>query len=97
MTQRDVPYSEIRDWLSEAVASYLELPVGELDGEIEFTQYGVDSMSLLEIGADFEVKYGLELRASFFRENPTINSAAGSMHRQLVDGVVYSQDRKNDG
>jgi acyl carrier protein len=78
---------EIRDWLTETVASYLEIPTDDIDPEAELVQYGIDSMYKLELADAIIEVFQTELGEEFFQHEPTIDGIAAWLHTVVSAGA----------
>ena len=68
-----VSQSSVSDWLKILVSEELQLPVSELDIDIPFQEYGVDSLLLARIAKRIDAQLqGVNISPTIILENPTI-------------------------
>ncbi|MFF5403872.1 acyl carrier protein [Streptomyces misionensis] len=65
---------EIRRWLTERAAYYLECPVEELDPGVPLAELGLDSVYALTLCGDVEDRYGLVLEPSAAWDHPSLDA-----------------------
>lgn len=65
---------EIRTWLSERAAYYLERPAEEIDPAAPLVELGLDSVYALTLCGDVEDRYGLVLEPSTAWDHPTVDA-----------------------
>lgn len=65
--------ANIKDTLIKVFAKLLKVSTDEVDPAIEFSDYGVDSIIMMDIINEIEKKYGETLEPSILTEHPTIN------------------------
>lgn len=64
----------IRDWLCRHIASALRLQPSQMDADITFDRYGLDSMQAVEITTALGDGLGLsDLSPTLLYDHPTIN------------------------
>lgn len=67
----------IGDWLCRRVAAALDIDSAQIDPDITFDRYGLDSVRALEVTADLGTCLGLgELAPTLLYDYPTINQLA---------------------
>ncbi len=71
---RDSSPDEIRAWLIERVAYYLELPADNIDPDTELAQYGLDSVYSMSIIAEIEDQLRVKIDEMAAWKYPTINA-----------------------
>ncbi|WP_330276270.1 SDR family NAD(P)-dependent oxidoreductase [Lentzea sp. NBC_00516] len=62
--------------LAERVATLLDVPVDDIEGEVELTEYGFDSISLVEYVGLLNDEFGLGLVPTLLIEYPTLDGFA---------------------
>jgi acyl carrier protein len=81
---RDASAEDVRDWLAERVAAYLERDVRDLDPDARFTDLGLDSVYSLTLCGDIEDRYGLMVEPTVAWDHPTVTLLAGHLAGQLA-------------
>ncbi|MEZ2221554.1 SDR family NAD(P)-dependent oxidoreductase [Rhizobium sp. RCC_161_2] len=79
---------EIQTLLVEEVAATIQLAADKLELDVEFSQYGFDSIVLMDFVRDLNQKYGLELMPTVFFEYSTINAFAAYLDREHRDVIA---------
>ena len=74
---------EIRDWLIENLATYMERLPEDLDPAENLAQLGVDSMSMVVLGVNIEEAFKFEIEQDFFRTCKTIDGVAAALHDRV--------------
>ncbi|MFJ1705652.1 acyl carrier protein [Kitasatospora sp. NPDC088346] len=67
---------DIRDWLVERLSSYLSRPESEINTEMPFAEFGMDSVAALSLFGDIEEKFELYLEPAVAYEHPTVAAMA---------------------
>ncbi|WP_371497196.1 acyl carrier protein [Kitasatospora sp. NBC_00374] len=67
---------DIRDWLVERLSSYLSRPESEINTEMPFAEFGMDSVAALSLFGDIEEKFELYLEPAVAYEHPTVTAMA---------------------
>lgn len=65
---------QIQQWLITTVAKALKADVGEIDVDVSFDRYGLDSSETVEIVGDLADWLGRELSPTLLYDYPTIKS-----------------------
>ncbi|WP_261595497.1 type I polyketide synthase, partial [Pseudoalteromonas holothuriae] len=79
----------IRKWMSNEVARLLKMPEQEVDVDSEFSEFGFDSISLTEFGAELNRTGSIELSPTVFFEYPTIASFSAYLAQEY--GAEFSE------
>ncbi|MCD9186662.1 MAG: AMP-binding protein [Pyrinomonadaceae bacterium] len=76
----------IKDWLARAVASEAKIDPSEIDQNLHFGLYGLDSLSAASIVAELEDRLGseYELNETLLWDYPNLNSASDYLAREVV-------------
>jgi acyl carrier protein len=85
----DTPAPQATDlaaWLTELVATYLDVSPDTIDRDVDLATYGIDSVYALSIASDIEDHLGLDVDPTYLRAYPTITTLADRLH-QLVRGT----------
>jgi acyl carrier protein len=72
--------AEIRDWLTERIATFLEISPEDIDATENLAHFGVDSMSMVALGLSIEELFEFEIEPDFFRRCLTIDDVAKVLH-----------------
>ncbi|MCP4273758.1 MAG: hypothetical protein GY781_17675, partial [Gammaproteobacteria bacterium] len=67
---------KIRSMLIQAVSNTLKINIQDIDIDVEFNEYGFDSITLTDFANRLNEKYNLELTPTLFFEHVTIGSLA---------------------
>ncbi|MFE7856061.1 acyl carrier protein [Streptomyces sp. NPDC057403] len=86
---RDSSPEEIRAWLIERVAYYLELPTQKIDPELELAEYGMDSVYTMSIVAEIEDHLGVKIDEMAAWKYSTINALV-EYAENLISEQVHS-------
>lgn len=84
--QTRVTEEDIQDWFTSHLAKVLEVDASEIDINIPFDNYGLDSAAAVELTGDLENWLKLKLAPTLLYDYPTIESL--SCH--LVDLIKLS-------
>ena len=68
-------------WLTELVASAVDLEPGAIDVEARLDRYGVDSAAAIGLTDELEQRLGLPLDPTLLYDYPTIRSLSGFLTR----------------
>ena len=68
--------AEIRRWLIERVAYYLERPVDEVDPGVPLAESGMTSVSAVELCGDVEDRFQINVDPSMVFDYPTVADIA---------------------
>jgi acyl carrier protein len=83
-SERDT--GEIRDWLLDRVAFYLERPAAELSTDVKLVEYGLDSVYALTLCGDIEDEYGIEVDPTLAWDHPTIDAITALLRDKVAAG-----------
>ncbi|MCP4411103.1 MAG: hypothetical protein GY808_00795 [Gammaproteobacteria bacterium] len=73
---------KIRSMLIQAVSNTLKINIQDIDIDVEFNEYGFDSITLTDFANRLNEKYNLELTPTLFFEHVTIGSLADYLARK---------------
>jgi acyl carrier protein len=76
--------TEIREWLTAAVAAYLERPANEIDPDAPLVELGLDSVYALTLSGDVEERFDLIVESTLPWDYPTVNALAGFVAGELA-------------
>jgi acyl carrier protein len=65
---------EIQDWLVDRLAELLEIPSAEVDVEITFDRYGLDSSAAIGLTGDLADWVGIEIEPTLLYDYPTVEA-----------------------
>lgn len=74
---------EIRTWLTERAAYYLDRPAEEIDPATTLVEMGLDSVYALTLCGDAEDRYGLVLAPSTAWDHPTVDALTAYLLAEL--------------
>ncbi len=69
-------FADVSHWLVRRIAKQLNVDQSTIDSTRPFVQYGLDSVSAVQIVAELELHVGFELPATLFYDAPTIAAVA---------------------
>ncbi|MFB4313835.1 acyl carrier protein [Actinomadura sp. 21ATH] len=75
---------DVRAWLVERLASYLDRDAATLDPAAGFADLGLDSVYALILCGDVEDRFGLEVEPTITWEHPTVAALAGHLAGELA-------------
>ncbi|WP_228644446.1 acyl carrier protein [Microtetraspora sp. AC03309] len=81
---------DLRRWLTERVAGYLQRPPAEIDPTVKLRTYGLDSIHALSLCVDVEETVGLLVEPTLAWDHPTIDAIAAHLTE------LMSQDRTSE-
>ncbi|MFJ9520383.1 acyl carrier protein [Kitasatospora sp. NPDC101801] len=73
---------DIKSWLTERLASHLSRPESEINAEVPFVEYGLDSVAALSLFGDIEEKFALYLEPAVAWEHPTVTAMAAFLDQE---------------
>jgi acyl carrier protein len=76
---------EIRQWLTERIAFYTDLPIERIDPNRKLTELGLDSIYVLTMCGDIEDRFGIMVDAAMIWDHPTVGSLAGRLAEDVTD------------
>jgi acyl carrier protein len=74
----------LEDLLRTTLAGVLSLPPADLDPDTAFSEFGMDSVALIDAVGRLEESLGISLHHSDLIEHPTVNRLASRLRRQGV-------------
>jgi acyl carrier protein len=77
---------DIRTWVLDRVAYYIERAPSEIDPDAKLVGYGLDSVYALSLCGDIEDEYALVVDPTLAWDYPTVNAIAGCLLEILTDG-----------
>ncbi|WP_344609197.1 SDR family NAD(P)-dependent oxidoreductase, partial [Streptomyces glaucus] len=77
----------LRSLITE-VSTLLQVPEDDIDGAVEMSEYGFDSISLTEFATRLNERYGLSLAPTLFFEYPTLGEVADHLLDEYGDRVA---------
>ncbi len=69
--------AEIRRWLIERIAYYLERPVDDVDPGVPLAESGMSSVSAVELCGDVEDRFEINVDPTMVFDYPTVAEIAG--------------------
>ncbi|MCX5047753.1 MULTISPECIES: acyl carrier protein [unclassified Streptomyces] len=76
---------EIRRWLTERIAFYIDLPIERIDPDRKLTELGLDSIYVLTMCGDIEDELGVVVDAAMIWDHPTVGSLAGRLAEDVAE------------
>jgi acyl carrier protein len=74
---------DIREWLAERVAFYLEEPRHTIDPDASLLEMGFDSVYAMTLSGDVEEQFGLELEPTIAWDHRTVAELAVAISSEL--------------
>jgi acyl carrier protein len=74
---------QIRDWLTERVSFYLEIPAQDIDPEASLVALGLDSVYAMTLSGDMADSFGADVEPTVAWDHGTINELAAFIHGEL--------------
>jgi len=84
--------TQVRDWLRMWFISRVGIEPSEIDFDRRFDDYGLDSLTAVELSGELEDWSGVELTPATARQHPTITTMAEFVANGLVGRDPSSQD-----
>jgi acyl carrier protein len=81
--------SEILGWLTERLGTQVSLPISQINPDVPYVEYGLDSVAALGLFGDIEERFGLVLDPSVALEYSTLASMAAFLAVEQSE-VVHS-------
>ncbi|MFF7656631.1 acyl carrier protein [Streptomyces sp. NPDC007983] len=75
--------TEIRDWLTERIAFYLEVPAEGVDPSVKFVEMGLDSVYALTMCGDIEDRFEIAVEPTIAWDHPTVDALAAHLNDEL--------------
>ncbi|MFB8144350.1 acyl carrier protein [Streptomyces parvus] len=82
-TARAHTVESLRAWLTEHIADYVNLPVEAIDPTVPLVDYGLDSVSALNVSANIEDHLGITVDATVMWDNETIEALGTALMAEL--------------
>ncbi|NUR27504.1 MAG: acyl carrier protein [Catenulispora sp.] len=76
---------EIRRWLTERIAFYVDLPIERIDPDRKLTELGLDSIYVLTMCGDIEDRLGVVVDAALVWDHPTVGALAGRLAEDVAE------------
>ncbi|MEU2736820.1 acyl carrier protein [Streptomyces sp. NPDC007095] len=76
---------EIRRWLTERIAFYIDLPIERIDPDRKLTELGLDSIYVLTMCGDIEDRLGVVVDAAMIWDHPTVGSLAVRLAEDVAE------------
>lgn len=80
----DTTIEAIRQWLTERVAFYLELPESEIDPDAGLIEMGLDSVYAMTLSGDVEEQFELMVEPTLAWDHRTVNALATFLSAELA-------------
>ncbi|MFC8361403.1 acyl carrier protein [Streptomyces griseorubiginosus] len=79
-----VPAADIRGWLVERIAFYLECSREEIDEGAPLVDIGLDSVYALTLCGDVEDHFGLVVEPTMAWDHPTVDAITAHLTEELT-------------
>ncbi|PRR99354.1 non-ribosomal peptide synthetase [Bacillus atrophaeus] len=77
--------NQIEEVLKQEISQLLKIKPEEIDADVEFNQYGFDSITLTEFANKLNDEYKLDLTPTIFFEYATVNTFAAFLSEEYLD------------
>ena len=74
--------AEIRQWLIERIAFYLERPADDIDPTVPLAEAGIDSVSATSLCGDVEDRFEINADPTMVFDYPTVADIAAFIHSE---------------
>lgn len=81
------------NWLKQFFSDGLKIPIEQLNDDVSFDEYGVDSIRVAELVQKMEETFHIQLNPSIILEYPTLKSLANYMLEENI--IPQSSDNDN--
>jgi acyl carrier protein len=78
-TRQNPSQEELTAWLKARLAESVELSVDEIQLDVPFANYGVDSVHAFSIIGQLEDHFGLDLEPAVIWDKPTLGALVGAV------------------
>ncbi|MCX5011202.1 acyl carrier protein [Streptomyces sp. NBC_00555] len=78
-----VTAEDIRDWLADRVAFYLEVSADSIPPDVKFVEMGLDSVYAMTMCGDIEDRFELEVEPTIAWDHPTVAALTAHLHDLL--------------
>ena len=78
--------AEIRRWLIERIAYYLERPIDEIDPAVPLAESGMSSVSAVELCGDVEDRFDINADPTMVFDYPTVADIAAFIWTETAKG-----------
>ncbi|MEU1513054.1 acyl carrier protein [Streptomyces sp. NPDC005811] len=75
---------EIRTWLVERIAYYLDRPADEIDPSGPLVEIGLDSVYALTLCGDVEDEFGILVEPTMAWDHPTVDALTAHLAEQVA-------------
>jgi acyl carrier protein len=75
--------SELRAWMIERVAEYLERPPEQIEPDVSLASYGMDSLYALVLCGDIEDHLGITVDPTLAWDHPTIDAIVAFLEQTV--------------
>jgi acyl carrier protein len=79
--------TSLRQWLTQTLARRLKLDPKEIDPEVPFADFGLDSLAAIRLVGDLEEKLGKELDLVLVFEHGTVSELSAHLAREMGWGM----------
>jgi acyl carrier protein len=76
--------AQLRPWLRERIAFYLDQPADTIDPDVPLAEYGMNSIYAVSVAADIEDHLGIEFKTIPTWSHPTVNLIAAHVETMLA-------------
>lgn len=73
-SKNNITSEEIRDWIASYLANLLEIPPDEIETDVSFDIYGLDSSAAIGLTGELEDWLGREVDPTLLYDYPTVEA-----------------------
>ncbi|MFB6819659.1 acyl carrier protein [Streptomyces sp. NPDC056347] len=84
-----MPEGEILGWLTDRLGTHVSLPVEQINPDVPYVEYGLDSVAALGLFGDIEETFGIMLDPVVALERSTARLLASYLTAEVAE-VVHS-------
>jgi acyl carrier protein len=77
--------TDIAQWLTSRVASYLDTEPSEVDPDLPLAEYGLDSVYALSLCGEIEDELNITAEPTLAWDYPTVSAMADYLYGELAD------------
>lgn len=81
--------AEVAGTIKAVLSRLLKVPPEDIEGDRDFSSYGLDSIRLIQFNADLREAFGIENEPALILDNPTVGTLAATIG-EMVGGTAKS-------
>lgn len=92
MTDAPSDTAQLRDWLRQQVAFYLEIAPDQIAPDTLLVELGMDSLYAVALATEIEKEFGLPVDPMVAWDHPTVTALADHLIRRLAEEYYAASD-----